>query len=294
MPPPLQLSNLLEIGTGTLDPPLVDPLGIQAPVNPKDTPPVTIGANLTPTPGKLVKRIETGHFIEMGELLPERLGAANMGTDDERLKMPKAKHRPVTTILEWAQCFGIFVAVISRTQPKRVPDLLTYQALIIQPQMEYQGDSWLGYDRTFRLRAISQSDLKWSCVDPTLWSLAFIGKGKVNRCRHCFSITHTSCKCGWSTGSQTSSTSSPPLSRCSSQAFRRFPAVCYAWNSNTAPNCPYPNCKYEHKCTICTREAGATDVSHKAIYCPHHPDHSPAAPTLLRAPQTYQRGPPNH
>ena len=113
VPPPSALSNLLEIGTGTLDPPLVDLLGIQAPVNPKDTPPVTIGASLPPVPGKLVKRIEAGHFIEMGELLPEWLGAANVGTDDEGLKMLKVKHGLVTTILEWAQCFGIYVAVIS-------------------------------------------------------------------------------------------------------------------------------------------------------------------------------------
>ena len=238
VPPPSALSNLLEIGTGTVDPPLVDSSGIQAPINPKDIPPVTVGASLPPVPGKLVKRIQAGHFIEMGELLPERLGAASMGSDDEGFKTLKAKHRPVTTILEWAQCFGIYVAVISRTQPKRVPDLLAYQALVIQAQLEYQGDSWLGYDRTFRLRAMSQPDLKWSSVDPTLWSLAFSGKGKVNRCRHCFSLTHSSSECGWSPGSQTSSTSSPPHTRLSPQAFRRFPAVCYAWNNTAAPNCP--------------------------------------------------------
>ena len=211
VPPPSALSNLLEIGTGTVDPTLVDPSGIQAPINPKDTPPVTVGASLPPVPGKLVKRIQAGHFIEMGELLPERLGVASMGSDDEGFKMPKAKHRAVTTILEWAQCFGIYVAVISRTQLKQVPDLLAYQALIIQAQLEYQGDSWLGYDRTFHLRAMSQPDLKWSCVDHTLWSLAFSGKGKVNRCRHCFSLTHSSSEYGWSPGSQTSSTSSLPI-----------------------------------------------------------------------------------
>ena len=95
IPPPSALSNLLEIGTGTFDPPLTDPLGIQAPPNPKDTLPVTIGASLPPVPGKLVKRIEAGYFIEMGELYSERLGAANVGTDDDEFKTPKSKPRPV-------------------------------------------------------------------------------------------------------------------------------------------------------------------------------------------------------
>ena len=117
MPPPSALSHLSEIHTNTLDPRLADPLGIQAPANPKDIPPVTIGASLPPIPRKLVKRIKAGKFIEMGELLPERLGAANVSNDD-RFKAPKPKPRPVTTILEWAQCFEIYVAVLSRTQPE--------------------------------------------------------------------------------------------------------------------------------------------------------------------------------
>ena len=141
---------------------------------------------------------------------------------------------------------------------------------------------------------MSQPNLKWSSIDPTLWSLAFSGKGKVSRCRHCFSLTHSSSECGWNPDYQTSSTSrSPHLTR-PPQASRRFPAVCYAWNNNATPNCPYPDCKYEHKCTMCTREAGVTDVLHKAIYCPRRPDRSPVALTPQRTPQTYQRGPPNH
>ena len=152
------------------------------------------------------------------------------------------------------------------------------------------GDSWLGYDRTFRLRAMSQPDLKWSCVDPMLWSLAFSGKRKVNRCRHCFSLTHSSSECKWSPGSQTSSTSSSPILGTflkPSEGFQLFVML-----GTTLQ--PYPNCKYEHKCTICTREVGTTDVLHKAIHCPHRLDHSSTIPTPQRTPQTYQRGPPSH
>ena len=118
MPSPLALSHLSKIRTNTLDPPLADPLGIHAPANPKDIPPFTIGASLLLVPGKLVKRIEAGNFIEMGELLPKQLGAANVSTDNDGFKAPKPKPRPVTTILEWAQCFVIYVAVLSRTQPE--------------------------------------------------------------------------------------------------------------------------------------------------------------------------------
>ena len=62
VPLSLALSILLEIGTGSSDPPPADRLSIQAPVNPKDTLPVTIGVSLLLVPGKLIKRIEVGYF----------------------------------------------------------------------------------------------------------------------------------------------------------------------------------------------------------------------------------------
>jgi len=35
---------------------------------------IHLGGGLPPVPGKLVKKIEEGHFIEMAELLPELTG----------------------------------------------------------------------------------------------------------------------------------------------------------------------------------------------------------------------------
>ena len=90
-------------------------MGIQASAHPKNTLSVTIGANLPPVLRKLVKQIEAGYFIVMGVLFPEWLEAANVGTVDEGFTAPRPKPRPVTTIIEWVQCFGIYVAVLLRT-----------------------------------------------------------------------------------------------------------------------------------------------------------------------------------
>ena len=55
-----------------------------------DTESVIIGAGLPPVPGSLVKRIREGHFIEMGELLPEHLGMAAVNFEVEGVKIQKA------------------------------------------------------------------------------------------------------------------------------------------------------------------------------------------------------------
>ena len=48
----------------------------------------SIGARHPPVPGKLVKKIESGAFVDMVELLPERLDTA-----DRRRKVKKEKGR---------------------------------------------------------------------------------------------------------------------------------------------------------------------------------------------------------
>ena len=83
VPPPSALGNYFEFDTNPQDPSLANPLDVQVSINPKDIPPVTIGASFPPVPGKLVKRIKASNFIKMGELLPKWLGAANFGIDDD-------------------------------------------------------------------------------------------------------------------------------------------------------------------------------------------------------------------
>ena len=65
------------------------------------------------------------------------------------------------------------MAVIFRKQPERMPDMLGYLILIVEANMEYEGEAWLGYDRCFRQRAAADHSVVWSQSDTTLWDLAF-------------------------------------------------------------------------------------------------------------------------
>ena len=121
-----------------------------------------------PVPSKLVKKIEAGDFIDMAELRPEGLGTME---DSAPGRSTKGKTKMISNILEWIRCFSLYVAILSRSAPHRVPDLLSYQALIIEAQMEYPGDHWLGYDRRFRQRAAVTKTTKWSKILYGTWHL---------------------------------------------------------------------------------------------------------------------------
>ena len=114
-----------------------------------------IGAGLPPVPQKMVAKIQSNEFVDMSELLPNRLGCLKTGqiTEDQATSRPMARKRYVSTILEWIQCFGIYMVVLTQKHPEPISDLLGYQHLIITASLEYEGDNWLGYDRQFRLTA---------------------------------------------------------------------------------------------------------------------------------------------
>ena len=63
----------------------------------KDDGRVLVGASYPPVRNKLVKKIRDGEFLEIANLLPERLGA---GGDNGQVKSSK-KQRIITNNLEW-------------------------------------------------------------------------------------------------------------------------------------------------------------------------------------------------
>ena len=243
---------------------------------------LSLGGALPPVPKKLVAKIQAGMFVDMADLLPDRLGTAGGHLAEEespekhfvvRLQHPKKKQ--VTNILEWIQCFGIYTAVVAKKDPARVQDLLGYQSLIVEAKMEYQGDGWLGYDRRFRQRAAADLGKPWSVIDPSLWSMALSGLAKATRCKHCFSLSHRADECEWAPPATSVMVQQhgpqqwrqpPPRPR-----FGRSPPVCHEWNNSASPVCPHPDCRYQHVCSSCYYDNHVTQKDHKVINCPKRP-----------------------
>ena len=84
------MNNHIDDGDDTPPPHQFSPIGlVQDPAlhPPTDVQTVSIGAGRPPVPAKLVQKIESGVFVEMAELLPERLGV--LCTDDDAKQRPK-------------------------------------------------------------------------------------------------------------------------------------------------------------------------------------------------------------
>ena len=208
----------------------------------------------------------------MSELLQDRLGIhaslSSTGGKGDRGEKPQQKRRQVANIMEWVQCFAIYTAVVTATAPDRTQDLLGYMALVVEARMEYDGDTWLGYDRRFRQMVAASPGTTWAKIDPTLWNLLFTGQAKGQQCKHCFSLTHPSGDCDWAPTPPKLQPTHPPVTTTTYQRPRNQPPLCYSWNHNQDPNCSFPGCPYRHVCIYCAKDPQAMDKGHKAIHCP--------------------------
>ena len=262
IPPHEQLSGIAVMGMPTTPPAETQQ---QLPTNRK-SPALFIGAGLPPIPQKMVAKIQSDEFVDMSELLPDCLDCPKTGHTSEDQAIPRPRRRYVSTILEWIQCFGIYMAVLTQKHPERIPDLLGYQQLIIEASLEYEGDNWLGYDRQFRLTAAATQNTAWGHIDQTLWSLVFSAKAKASRCKYCFSINHMAAECAWAPEQLTSNPVTQPMPLFSQH---RPPPLCFKWNS--APGrCPVSGCRYNHICLYCANNPNVFDKRHKGIHCPHY------------------------
>ena len=118
-------------------PPLLGPytgefLGHSHPIPLSQLEHISTGTTLPPVPTFLVEKLESGAFIEMGDLIPTHLGL----DDTARSKL----RRSVTNISEWLQAFAVYVSVIAKKQPHCVPDLMGYQLLILEAGNKYRND----------------------------------------------------------------------------------------------------------------------------------------------------------
>jgi len=76
-------------------------------------------------------------------------------------------------ILDWIQCFSIYIAIISGSKPKRTADVIGYQSIIIgASQLSHEG-RWILYNRCFHLKALASRTRQWSTINITIWNMAF-------------------------------------------------------------------------------------------------------------------------
>ena len=160
--------------------------------------------------------------------------------------------------------------------PEKGPELWAYQTTNLRAAHNYEGASWVAYNRQFRRDMLAQKDLNWSTPNARLYNEAFTGRAKIiPRCLHCVSEDHTTAVCphnpnpayvGWFpnpylTHPHSLQSPTPPALLAPAVGTAGRPEVCRNFNEN---HCRFTRCQYAHVCSECS-------APHPAISCPVGP-----------------------
>ena len=130
------------------------------------------------------------------------------------------------------------------------------------------------------MTAETDSNYQTTChlgqINAPLWNLAISGKARSVCCKFCFSITYTSAACEWAPDQESTPSGTQSQQQLSTQSVfpylvsSRQRRVCLLYNCESTPGCSFPDCKFEHACSLCADDPYATGKCHKAVMCPHH------------------------
>ena len=224
---------------------------------------VIIAPGLPAIPTKLLKKMHNWEYIELSQLLPQS-SSHDAAMDAQRFalfpgfELVRAKpQKMIANIVDWMKCFTTYVAAMAIKFPESVTEMLAYQLVIIKASQQYDGLYWRVYDTHFRVNAAASGNRKWSQLDTDLYTRFFTGRAReVPHCLLCDATSHTDAQCPQNTGRKR-----PQPSHALPAAKRRKWSgnVCFSFNASGS--CQFKNCKYEHKCGVCSG-------NHPAKLCP--------------------------
>lgn len=222
-----------------------------------------LSSALQPIPGRLVRRIRSGEFVEMRDLLSDNVA---LHEQLESIQGPlisavtpaglRPRVREVPSLISWVFCYLAYVAVRTNDEPTR--DLITYCRLIIREALRHGGQGWQEYDRSFRAQAAIDTTLRWNGLLPDLQATTMLGQraGGGSSCSLCRGVDHSTSQCALGplqqpvvshqagTSGNTSTTNGGGR-----RDHPRFRPVCTSWNGG---HCSYPGrCTFRHVCITC-------------------------------------------
>ncbi len=244
-------------------------------------------------PQKLVQKIVTWEYIDLGSLLPEQLQtAASTAHSSSIVILPESlyetqrrKKRQIPDIATWVQVYSIYMLILASKHPDHLPELIAYQLLIVQHARKFEYPSWLHYDTDFRQWAAANNYRKWSEIHPQFYAYAFTAHSKASAwCPICHTEggSHTF-DCPKFVAPPTSRPNPRPIMYSPPAPFMQRPILprpplsnrlgpppgkrpkpehCILFNKNNG-SCPYGDCcKFAHRCAYCAQ------TGHPVASCP--------------------------
>ena len=251
----------------------------------------SLGQGFPLIPAKLVDKVQSWKYISMSELLPDNLELARRASEStsnstssscSRSARRRELGHDLNGLLAWSVCFTTYSAIVGQKHPKKMKELLAYQATVIIEALRFNGRGWLPYDKMFREHIAKHPDTDWSIINPMFYSLSYLSqKIEARTCTKCMGPDHSQQECALSSLEQSplpTPPQTPPYSRSQDVNRSRAPlpnkssapprkrlkregtptpstgaeanSFCFSWNEGQCARFP-KECPRRHQCIRC-------------------------------------------
>lgn len=199
----------------------------------------SMGVTLPTVPTRLIKRILSGEYMDMGELSQEALLAEfKRATEGEDQRSSKSRSfRPVVDRDAWAASFAQYAGVVCHSHPEKAVALWGHLAVIMSCQNRTNSGWWRTYDESLRHSYSSMEEATFA----------------MNQCLFTQAMVENSEAIQRATPPGSMPPSIPPKGR------KKRVQACFAWND--CRPCASVPCRFSDCCARCGGE-------HARRFCP--------------------------
>ncbi|XP_053152458.1 uncharacterized protein LOC128345096 [Hemicordylus capensis] len=231
------IGSTFPAATGTT----LDSSGTQVPYPPCNTS-LPLGGHLLPS---VKERIWRGEFVDIFHLLFREPEPA-LKEWEQKKEETKPKHKPVEhNWANWLSGYTVYMGVMLQVHTSKGPALVKYMDIIHRGYMDFMGNAWERYDRSFRLRASLNPALPWDRQHQELWLLIMTPSRPIMGERadsgHLISRTPAAQSSGPAT-------------------VQGVQGTLPCWAFNTSGSCSRSPCRFKHECGFCGGK-------HASIHC---------------------------
>ena len=215
-----------------------------------------LGSGLPAVPRKTAEKIWAGEYVDFSDLPPARGKSKSFPSSVEgHIIVVHAadlaqSRKLIPDLGTWAQCFALFMAVVTAKEPGRSADLLAYLSTIAKASLKYKWPAWIVYDQNFRQEAADKGLKNWAQVDPSIYTQCFTGMSLTQEgwCKTCMSIDHNTDSCPLK---MTRKRPAAPLPPFVNKRFQQTSQICLKYNKYEG-DCKFGrSCRFQHVCSAC-------------------------------------------
>lgn len=133
----------------------------------------TVISGIPTLPSKLAQKIIFWEYITSGTAVSSSVVILPKSSYNTHCH----KKRQIADTVTWVQVFSSYILVLGTRYPDTLPELISYQLLILQHSQKFQYSSWLCYDMDFQTWAAQTGTQTWFQINPQCYALAINSQG---------------------------------------------------------------------------------------------------------------------